>query len=160
MVIVLVAGGGLSGLLANSARADEVPVSWIGGTSESWNDSGNWSNALVPDNGTDIYDVTVNGATVSVDDPVAINTLTLQGSAQIGIALNSSLTLAGLNSIPVTSSISTHGAGGASTLFVGNGGGGDTITFGHDAGQHDHRGRLGAGGCRVADCRRAARVCV
>jgi len=48
-------------LYASGASALPVLSTWTGGTTGAWEDAANWSSAAFPDNGTDTFDVEIDG---------------------------------------------------------------------------------------------------
>src|SRR4029453_4358968 len=56
----------------NHAHAAQVSVTWTGGTGN-WNTAAKWSPAVVPNNGTDTYNVFIDGSKTGVASAVTLN---------------------------------------------------------------------------------------
>jgi len=50
-----------------NSYAATIDSNWVGGESGSWGQSINWNPAVVPDNGTDAFNVTINGSSIDVE---------------------------------------------------------------------------------------------
>ena len=76
--------------IANAAVVDSV---WIGGYSANWSDSTNWSTGIVPNNGTDTYNVSISNSDVNVNGIYSIDALSLDSLSSLSLVNSNQLTL-------------------------------------------------------------------
>ncbi|MCA9291387.1 MAG: hypothetical protein KDA25_09675 [Phycisphaerales bacterium] len=96
------------GVLAGSASADQLVVTWEGGVSSSWNVALNWNPVGIPTNGANTYAVIIPGAGgPTIDASVWID--------RMGLAPGASVLIPGSRSLRITAD-----DGDTSTGFISN----------------------------------------
>jgi len=86
--------------LQPSVQAATVNSTWVGnapGDGISWNDADNWTPVQIPNNGIDVFDVTINNDTVNATGTFTVDNLSISGQILNILAtpgINSTLTVA------------------------------------------------------------------
>lgn len=77
--------------LAVATTIAQTQSQWVGGgTDHNWSTSDNWAPAEVPNNGMDTYDVTTDGASITLDLSPTISSLVLNVMSGVGVGITGS----------------------------------------------------------------------
>ncbi len=112
-----------------------IETTWTGGTGN-WNVAGNWSPAAVPNNGTDEYNVLIDGgitgtaSVVSLDISPTITGFAIDSGDTLGINNATTLTLQSSGTYSNNGTLSLNSLGNQTNLVIGSITGGETLTIG------------------------------
>src|SRR5580700_9148712 len=112
---------------ACTVRAQVATATWSGGTSN-WNNSANWTPAVVPNNQN--YNVDIPTGAVSLDTSETINLLNITTGASLTINNTESLVLAGASTQTIGGTLSMGSTGNYTYLGLFSSGGTFTLSGG------------------------------